>query len=139
MRALPLLASSLLLLSSSAFAQTLDATQPGTDPVSTVQVRAPVKTVWLSDNAAREIAGHYSMSNGWQMKVRPAARHIDASVDGEKPMRLLHVARDTFVSADGDVSMQFNQGEAGDEMTMRYVPDRRLGQVVVISSRLAQR
>jgi hypothetical protein len=35
--------------------------------------------------------------------------------------------------------MEFNRGEAGDEMLMSYRPDPRLAQVVVISSRLAQR
>ena len=134
-----LLPASLLLLGSSALAQTSAYPQPDTSGLSTVQVRAPVRTLWLRDAQAREIAGHYALSNGWQLKVRPSARHIDATIDNEKPMRLLHVSEDVFVSADGNVAMRFNQGEAGDEMTMRYVPDQRLAQAVVISSRMALR
>lgn len=134
-----LLSASLLLLASSAFAQTTPYPQADDPSLSTVQVRAPSKTVWLNEVHAREIAGSYALSNGWDLRVRTASRFIDASVDGQKPMRLYHVEQDRFVSRDGNVAMHFNQGENGDMMTMRYVPDPRLAQVVELSARMAQR
>ena len=131
-----LLPPSLFVLASSALAQALP--YPQAEPLSTVQVTAP-RTVWLRDDHARQIAGYYAMSNGWQLKVRPSARFIDATIDSQPPLRLLHVAPDKFVSSDGNVTMEFNRGEAGNEMLMRYVPDPRLAHVVVISSPMAQR
>ena len=132
-----LLPASLLLLASSALAQTQP--YPQTAPLSTVQVTAPARTVWIDRDQARELAGSYAMSNGWHLKIRPAVRHIDAAIDDQPPMRLMSVGEDKFVSADGNVTMEFNRGQAGDEMLMSYRPDPRLAQVVVISSRLAQR
>jgi hypothetical protein len=132
-----LLPASLLLLASGALAQTQP--YPQTAPLSTVQVTGPMKTAWIDPVQARELAGSYAMSNGWHMKVRPASRYIDATIDDQQPMRLSSVGNDRFVSADGNVTMDFNRGEAGDEMLMSYRPDPRLAQVVVISSRLAQR
>jgi hypothetical protein len=35
--------------------------------------------------------------------------------------------------------MEFNRGEYGDEMLMRYVPDTRTAQAVVVTTTLAQR
>ena len=71
--------------------------------------------------------------------METASRYIDARIDNEKPMRLRALSEDKFVSRDGSVIMQFNQGKYGEDMTMSYIPDRRLAQVVVISSRMAQR
>lgn len=113
--------------------------QPDTEPTSTVRVQAPAAAAYVTEDRARQIAGSYAMSNGWHLKVRSAARYIDARIDNEKPMRLRAVSGDKFVSRDGSVTMQFNQGETGDDMTMSYIPDARLAQVVVISSRMAQR
>jgi hypothetical protein len=139
MRPLSLLfPASLLVLASGAFAQ--DQSSPQTSELWTVQVTAsPAKGVWIDHEQARELAGSYSMSNGWHLRVRPAARHINAAIDGRQPMRLISVGKDRFVSADGNVTMEFKLGKAGDEMLMSYRPDPRLAQVVVISSRLAQR
>jgi len=128
---------SLALLASGALAQTQP--YPQTAALSTVQVTAPVKAVRIDQVQARELAGSYAMSNGWHLKVRPAARHIDAAIDDQQPMRLASVGNDRFASADGNVTMEFNRGEAGDEMLMSYRPDPRLAQVVVISSQLVQR
>ena len=132
-----LLPAALLAFASSASAQELPYPQPAA--VSTVQVTAPPRTIWIQRDQARELAGYYAMSNGWEMKVRPASRHIDATIDNQPPIRLFHVERARFVSSDGTVRMRFNQGDAGDEMTMSYVPDGRLAQAVVISARMAQR
>jgi len=134
-----LLPTSLLLLASSALAQNLPYPKAADAPMSSVQVRAPVKTLLIMGDQAEQLKGSYAMSNGWRLTVRPGARHINASIDNEKPMRLVQVAQDKFVSNDGNVTMQFNQGEWGDDMTMSYVPNQDLAQVIVISSRMASR
>ena len=130
--------ASLLLLASSAGAQTQ--AYPYTDgpAMSSVQVTAPARPIRIRDEQARQIVGAYDMSNGWYLKVRPAVRHIDATIDNQRPMRLLAVAPYKFASADGNVTMEFNRGESGEDMLMTYV-DPRLAQVVVISSTIAQR
>jgi hypothetical protein len=138
MRILPLLLpASLLLLCSTVSAQS---SYPQSDegPISTVQVSAPIKTVLLRAEQGREIAGSYAMSNGWRLKVRPSSRYIDATIDRQKPMRLLAVSADKFISNDGSVTMEFNQGDRNDEMTMSYT-DPRIAKVVVVSALLAQR
>src|SRR5689334_9638811 len=134
-----LLPASLFTLAAGALAQTLPYPQVDPSPVSTVQVTAPVKPVLLFADDADKVAGTYAMSNGWRLQVRPGSRHIDAKIDNQKPMRLLAVSPEKFVSRDGNVTMEFNQGSYGDDMTMSYVPDPRLAQVVVLSSRMAQR
>jgi hypothetical protein len=134
-----LLPASLLLLVSSASAQTSPYPQSDDAPLTTVQVSAPAKTVLLRAEQGREIAGSYAMSNGWSLKVRPSSRYIDATIDKQKPMRLLAVSADKFVSNDGSVTMEFNRGDRGDEMIMSYTPDRSIAQVVVISAVIAQR
>jgi nitrogen fixation protein len=138
MRTLFLLAASML-LATGTVAQTLPYPRTETDPMSTVSVNAPPKTVRVRPDQAETIGGSYAMSNGWRLKVRTAARHIDATIDREEPMRLYAVAPYRFASIDGNVNMEFNRGPEGQDMLMSYVPDRRLGQVVVISSQVAQR
>ena len=128
-----LIPASMLVLASSTGAQTLPYPQPDTASISTVQVTAP-KTVRIRDDQAHLIGGSYDMSNGWYLKVRTAPRYIIATIDKQQPMRLLAVAPYKFVSRDGSVTMDFNQGTWGEDMTMSYIPDPRLAQVVVISS-----
>ena len=136
-----LLSASLLVLSASASANTMpypDAETPVSG--STVQVIAPAAPVYIPDGMVEQIRGAYALSNGWRLKVEKASwRNIEARIDKQKPMRLRAVSEDTFVSSNGMVTMRFNQGESGSDMTLSYVPDARLAQVVVISSRLAQR
>ena len=134
-----LFSATLFVLASGASARTMPYPQPDAESGSTVQVRAPAPAVFITEDQARLIDGSYAMSNGWRLKVQTGSRYIDARIDNEKPMRLRAVSEDKFVSRDGSVTMQFNLGEYGDDMTMSYVPDRRLAQVVVISSRMAQR
>jgi hypothetical protein len=135
-----LLPASLLLLASSAGAQNMPYPPSEAASMSTVQVTARPKATWVREEEAQQIRGAYSMSNGWRMDVRAAARHIDATIDRQKPIRLIAVAPYKFVSRDGNVTMEFNRGEWGEDMMMSYVPDPRLAQVVVISSvPLAQR
>lgn len=138
MRPLVLLPASLL-LAASAGAQNLPYPRvDDTAAISTVQVTAP-KTVRILPDQAGMIKGTYAMSNGWYLRVRPGQRHIDATIDNEKPMRLYAVAPFKFVSLDGNVNMEFNQGTWGDDMWMSYKPDPRLAQVIVISTEVAQR
>ena len=134
-----LLPASLLLLACGASAQTTPYPQPDATPSSTVQVKAPAATAYVTPDQARHISGIYAMSNGWHLKVSGSSHHIDARIDNNKPMRLRAIADNKFVSRDGNVMMQFNQGEFEEDMTMSYVPEGRLAQVVVISSGLAQR
>ena len=120
------LLSSLLVLACGASARTMPYPQPDAEPTSTVQVRAPAAAAYVTEDQTRQIAGSYAMSNGWHLKVSAASRYIDARIDNEKPMRLRAVSGGKFVSRDGSVTMQFNQGETGEDMTMSYVPDARL-------------
>ncbi len=138
-----LLSASLLVLSASASARTLPYPDGDEAPAgSTVQVRAPAATptAFITDDRAERIRGTYALSNGWRLKVNMvASRYIDARIDDQKTMRLRAVSEDKFVSRNGNVTMQFNQGPDEDGMTMSYVPNTGLAQVVVISSQLAQR
>jgi len=139
MRYLLLLPASLL-LAAGAGAQNLPYPRvDDTATMSTVQVTAPPKTVRILPDQAQMIKGTYAMSNGWYLRVRTGQRHIDATIDNEKPMRLYAVAPYKFASSDGNVNMEFNEGTWGDDMTMSYKPDARLAQVIVISTEVAQR
>ncbi|MFC5479739.1 hypothetical protein [Massilia suwonensis] len=131
--------ASLLMLAASAGAQQLPYPQSGAAALNTVQVTAPARAYWVRPDDAKQIGGDYELSNGWVMRVRTAPEYIEATIDQQKPIRLAAVARHRFVSADGSVNMVFAQGTAGDEMTMRYRPDPALAQVVVLTSRVAQR
>src|SRR5690606_28185894 len=139
MRPLFLLPAALLLYAGSAAAQTMPYPPADTAPIASVQVSAPVKSLRLRVAEAERIAGGYDMSNGWHLRVRTAARHIDAIIDNQPPLRLAAVAPYRFVSGDGNVTMDFKRGSDGEDMRMSYVPDLRLGQRVVLESRMAQR
>ncbi len=135
-----LLSASLLALAAGAGAQTTAYPQTDSSAMSTVQVGAPTRIVRLRADQARQVAGSYEMSNGWFLKVRPTARHIDATIDREQPIRLVPVSPDKFVSADGNVIMEFNRGDSGEDMIMSYVLDPRLAMTrVTVSARMAQR
>lgn len=140
MRILPLLLStSMLFIASSTGAQTLAYPPPDTGPVAAVVVTAPAAVVRLREEEARQIAGTYDMSNGWRLKVRPSSRSIDATIDRQKPMHLTAITPSKFVSGDGNVTMEFNRGDFGDEMMMSYSPNPGFADVVVLSSAIAQR
>lgn len=139
MRPLFLLPAAMLLLAGSATAQTMPYPPADTAPITSVQVTAPVKSVRVRAAEAEKISGGFEMSNGWYLRVRPAARHIDAIIDDQPALRLAAVAPYRFVSGDGNVTMDFNRGSDGEDMRMTYVPDLRLGQRVVLESRMAQR
>jgi hypothetical protein len=136
-----LLSTSVLVLASGAGAQTLPYPKQPTESIPTVQVTAPAKAARISEDQAWQIGGSYAMSNGWylKVKVRTALRYIDATIDNEKPIRLVAVAPYRFASGDGNVTMEFNRGDSGDDMMMSYVPGPGLAQVVVTSAPIAQR
>lgn len=131
--------ASLLLLATGAAAQTMPYPPSDTAPVTSVQVSAPGKAARIRPAEARQIVGAYDMSNGWYLRVTPSSRYIEAEIDSQPPIRLVAAAPYRFVSGDGNVTMEFNRGDSGEDMRMSYVPDLRLGQRVVIDSRLAQR
>ena len=134
-----LLPAALLVLASSAGAQSLPYPQADSPSSQVVEVTAPARSVRLHEDEARRVEGTYAMSNGWRMNVQATQRYINARIDRQKPLHLRAVSPDRFVSADGNVAMEFNKGDWGEDMTMSYVPDPRLAQVVVISARVAQR
>ena len=133
-----LLPGALLAFAAAAPAQTVPAPAPD-ESISSVQVTAPARQLRIRDEHAQNIVGNYAMSNGWYLKVRPALRHIDATIDNDRQLRLFPQSRYRFASADGDVTMEFAQGSSGEDMVMSYRPDPLLADVVVITSTLAQR
>lgn len=124
----------MILVAPNAGAQSKD--YPATDSATlpTVQVTAPPRTVHVSENETAQISGAYQMSNGWRLKVGPARDGIVAAIDRERPMRLVAVSADKYVTRDGNVTMEFNRGADGDEMMMSYVPRSNLAAVVVLST-----
>ena len=133
-----LIPASLLVLAAGAGAQTQPYPLPDTAPVSSVTVTAPAKRVRLMPDEVKQIAGTYDMANGWRLEVRGKPTYIDATIDTEKPMRLKAVSRNKFVSGDGNVIMEFNQGGA-DDMKMSYVPDPSKPSMVSIPAQRAKR
>lgn len=139
MRPLSLLMSaSLLVLATGAGAQTQPYPRPDTAPVSTVTVTAPAKAIRLMPDEIKQIAGTYDMANGWRLEVRGKPAYIDATIDTEKPMRLKAVSKNKFVSGDGNVTMEFNQG-TGEDMKLSYVPDPSKPSMVSIPAQKARR
>jgi len=57
-------------------------------PNQTVEVTPPAGTVRLRNDQAEQIGGVYDMANGWSVLVRAAARYVDVTIDGNRPMRL---------------------------------------------------
>ena len=126
-----------LLLASNVGAQSSNYPPPDTSAsIATVQVTAPFR---LSDDETEAVTGRYAMSNGWRLKVEEATTGIVAQIDRQRPIRLIPISADKFVSRDGNVTMDFNRGKDRDEMLMTYVPDQRLAVRYVITATLAQR
>jgi len=130
---------SLLLVASHAAAQSKDYPLTDSPAVSTVRVTAPAHGVFVTPDQTDQVKGTYAMSNGWRLNVKAAARGIVAKIDDERPMRLIALSADRYVTADGNVAMEFNQGMLGDEMTMSYVPSSRVAERIEIRSTVAAR
>ena len=131
-----LIPASLLVLATSAGAQTQPYPRPDTAPITTVT--APAKEIRLRTDELKQIAGSYAMQNGWQLDVRGYPQYIDATIDNEKPIRLRAVSKNKFVSGDGNVVMEFNQG-TGDDMKLSYVPDPSKPSMVSIPAQRTKR
>jgi hypothetical protein len=127
------------LLTSNATAQTTDYPLAGPTAVPTVQVTAVPKVYSVSDGETEAISGAYSMSNGWRLKVEPARDGILAQIDKQHKMHLIALSADKFVTADGNVALEFNRGPDRDSMQMSYVPTSNIAEVIVIGSTLAKR
>jgi hypothetical protein len=114
-----------------------------TTPITTVEVTAPPAPYLIGDNQVDAVTGAYRLSNGWNLKVEPGNNGIVARIDNQRPIRLAAQSPDRFVSRDGNVIMEFNRGDARDDMMMSYVPrdvtDPRLSQVIVATAKMAQR
>jgi hypothetical protein len=130
---------SLLLVASNAHAQSTNYPVTNEEAISTVQVTAPPHAVRVSDYQTRTVSGAYALSNGWRLHVRPALNGVVAAIDDQKPMRLIALSPDKYVSRDGNVAMEFNRGPDGDDMIMSYVPNDGLAQVVVVTATVASR
>lgn len=133
------LAASLLLLVADAAAQSSSYPATGSSSISSVQVTAPARPVRVYQEHLDAVRGAYAMSNGWRMKVDTAANGITARIDSRPPIRLVALSPDHYVSRDGNVSMEFNRGDNGEDMVMSYVPDSRVAQIIVVKATLAQR
>lgn len=140
MRRLALLSAiPLFLLAADAVAQSRNYPATGSTPISSVQVTAPARTARIFQEDLDAVRGVYGLSNGWRLKVSPAAGGISAQIDRQPAMRLVAVSPDRFVSRDGNVTMDFKRGASGDDMQMSYVPDSRVAQLIVVKATLAQR
>ena len=114
-------------------------TAPGNPKVlSEIQVIAAMPRYPIRLREARAVRGIYAMSNGWTLEVKPDWRRVYAEIDRRGQVELLPVSPHKFVSADGDMAMEFNLGDNGDDMVLRYVPDAATAQVVVVTT-LARR
>ena len=133
-----LIPASLLVLAAGAGAQTQTYPRPDTAPITTVTVTAPAKEIRLRTDELKQIAGSYAMQNGWQLDVRGYPQYIDATIDNEKPIRLRAVSKNKFVSGDGNVVMEFNQG-TGNDMKLSYVPDPSKPSMVSIPAQITKR
>jgi len=138
MRALTMaIAASLLLVVADAAAKSYPVT--GGESISSVQVKAPPRLVRVYQEHLDAVRGVYAMSNGWRMKVSSAAGGITARIDRQPAMHLVALSPDRYASRDGNVTMEFNRGDTGDDMLMSYVPDPRVAQIIVVRATLAQR
>jgi hypothetical protein len=139
MRSLSLAVSAgLLALASDAGAQANTYPVTSDSAMSSVQVTAPARRIFQED--LDTVRGQYALSNGWRLKVDPAASGISARIDKQRPIYLMAQSKDKFVSRDGKVEMVFNRGDQGEDMLMSYVPaDSRIAQMVVVKATLAQR
>lgn len=140
MRILSLLfPASLAVLASNAGAQSKNYPLTNPEPTSTVQVRAPTPAFQFREYEAEAVSGAYAMSNGWRMKVEPADDGIVATIDKQRPIRLVALSADRYTTRDGNVWMEFNRGRYGEGMLMSYVPGPRLAQVVMGATAVARR
>jgi len=137
-------ASLLLLVASDAAAQATSYPVVNDSPISSVQVTGQARTMRVYQEHLDAVKGQYALSNGWRLKVDSASNGVKAKIDKQRPIYLVAVTPDKYVSRDGNVEMEFNRGEGGYDMLMSYVPTdpatgARLAQVVTVKATMAQR
>lgn len=138
MRTLLLAIPALLMLTPNAGAQSTD--YPARESaMSTVRVAAPPQSYRALRDEPDFASGKYQMSNGWFLTVEATPYGIRATIDRERTMRLIAVGPNRYVTPSGNVAMDFNRGEHGDEMLMSYVPGSNLAAVIVVRTTLASR
>jgi hypothetical protein len=93
----------------------------------------------VSDQETRTVSGTYALSNGWQLHVRPGWNGVYARIDDQPAMRMVALSPDKYVTRDGNVAMEFNRGADRDEMSMSYVPEGRLAEMIVVTATMASR
>jgi hypothetical protein len=130
---------SLLLVSPHAGAQSKDYPFTTAADVTTVEVTGHQRPYYVTREQTNAVKGKYLMSNGWFLDVQAKSHDIVARIDNERPMHLIAVSADKFVTADGNVSMEFNRGPFQDDMLMSYVPSSNLAAVITIGSSMAAR
>lgn len=140
MRTSSVLLSSLVLFAASegAFAQTLPAA-PGDTVLPEIRVVSAMPQYPLKLAQARKVRGLYELSNGWTLDVTPDWHKVYANINGRGKVEMLPISPDKFISADGNVAMEFNLGVNENDMVMRYRPDALASQVIVARATLAQR
>jgi hypothetical protein len=125
---------SLLLVSPFAGAQSHDYPLTDESVISTVQVRPTLKPFPITEQQTEAIKGDYALTNGWHLRVKSSYKGIIAQVDQQRPMNLVAVSEDRFVTRDGNVAMEFNQGGLGEDMTMSYVPTSRVAAMLTVGT-----
>ena len=141
MRTLSLILSVPLLLLPALHASAQSGTTPQIDdtPITSVQVTPTTRSVPLSDFDKEEVCGGYQMSNGWRMKLEPSYDGIVARIDRGRPIHLVALSPQRFVSRDGNVTMDFDLQSDDKQLRMTYVPADRTAGVIVVNATLAQR
>lgn len=104
-----------------------------------IQVLASMPRYPIKLKEASAVRGIYEMSNGWTMEVRPDWRRVFVEINGRRPVEVIALSPDKFVSRDGSMAMEFNLGTGGNEMVLRYVPDALAARAVVATATLARR
>ena len=131
---------SLVLLAAScgAGAQALPAA-PGETVLPEIRIVSALPQYPLKIAEARKVRGIYELSNGWTLEVAPDWHKVYADINGRGRIEMKALSPDKFISADGNVAMEFNLGVNENEMVMRYRPDATVAQVIVVRATLAQR
>ncbi|GAB3467459.1 hypothetical protein GCM10027321_34950 [Massilia terrae] len=126
---------SLLLVSPLAGAQSHDYPLTGDTVISTVQVRPTLHPFPVTEQQTEAIKGDYALTNGWHLRVQSSYKGIIAQIDQQRPMSLIALSEDKFVTRDGNVAMEFNQGTIGEDMTMSYVPTSNVAALLTVGTK----
>lgn len=112
---------------------------PGQSVLPEIQVVSAMPKYPIKIHQARKVRGLYELSNGWTLDVTPDWRKVYADINGRGKIEMLPLSPDKFISADGNVAMEFNLGVDENDMVMRYRPDASVAEFIVVRASLAQR